>query len=190
MEREIVELRNQLANQQALSSPLAQTHASQHSLGPTTAAHGIPVPQISHSPLDQYMGSQDAVASLLDLKSGGERGFGRSPGPDGKPLRRLEAVVLTHTQVDELFKMYGNHSGCPCTCSLLLASSISITRCSLFLILSVQPTSISRSARSYFGLSYPLLRDTTSLLRSHFQRLRQVSHTCCGRISPMYHRVT
>ena len=55
------------------------------------------------SPLDQYMGSHEAVTSLLDLKSGVD-GFMRSPG--GKPAKRIEDVILTPQQVQELYDMY------------------------------------------------------------------------------------
>lgn len=52
--------------------------------------------------LDQYMGSHEAVASLLDLKSGAE-GYMRSPA--GKPSKRIDDVMLTAEQIEELFNM-------------------------------------------------------------------------------------
>lgn len=110
MEREIQELRAQLAGHTSTnsSSPVNQTHAlpmAQNSFALAQQGYGQPVLQISPSPLDQYMGSHEAVASLLDLKSGGDGAFGRSPKPNAKPSRRLEAVVLSHDQIEELFRM-------------------------------------------------------------------------------------
>lgn len=95
MEKEIVELRNQLANQ----------HSQQVATnGIRGVSYGQAMPQMTSS-LDQYIGSHEAVASLLDLKSGVE-GFMRSPNPVAKPIRRLEDVTLSPDQVQELFDMY------------------------------------------------------------------------------------
>ena len=102
MEREIVELRNQLASQQ--SSPSVQQTASPFAMAQTSLSPTIPHLQSS---LDQYMGSQEAVASLLDLKSGLDGGsFLRSPNGQIIPPRRLENVVLPVERVRELFQMY------------------------------------------------------------------------------------
>ena len=102
MEREIVELRNQLASQQ--SSPTVQ-----HGLSSPFRMNGLTpnatVPQFPSS-LDLYMGSQDAVASLLDLKSGSEgRSFMRSPNGQARPSRCLEDVILTDDRIQELFNL-------------------------------------------------------------------------------------
>jgi hypothetical protein len=154
MEREIVELRNQLANQQGLTSPSAQTHPSQGHFGLTPAPLGQAVPHISPSPLDQYMGSQDAVAGLLDLKSGGENRFGKSPGPDGRPLKRLEGVVLTSSQTDELFRMYDPQNDLAwLDCSQVTASSRSTILYSHFSNRIDLEITTLKDARYYSGLS-------------------------------------
>ena len=57
--------------------------------------------------VDQYLGSEEAVASLLDLKSGGDNGsHHRSPSSMSRPLRRLENVFLTDENVQDLFQQY------------------------------------------------------------------------------------
>lgn len=101
MEREIVELRRQLATQ---ASPIAQ-----HSTVIKAPESVSQSPNISHIPstLDQYMGSQEAVASLLDLRSGLDGGsYLRSPNGQMVPPKRLENVVLVHDRVQELFRQY------------------------------------------------------------------------------------
>ena len=84
---------------------------AQHGLGmmPVTAGgppgpgpgYGLALPPMA-SNLDQYMGSHEAVTSLMDLKSGVD-GYMRSPG--GRPHRRIEDLVLTNEQVESLFNM-------------------------------------------------------------------------------------
>ena len=101
MEREIVELRSQLASQQ--SSPSVQQTASPFGMAQISMSPTIPHLQSS---LDQYMGSQEAVASLLDLKSGLDGGsFMRSPNGQIIPPRRLDDVVLTAERIQDLFQM-------------------------------------------------------------------------------------
>lgn len=101
MEREIVELRRQLAVQ---ASPIAP-HATVNK-APTSSSHSPNISQIP-STLDQYMGSQEAVASLLDLRSGLDGGsYLRSPNGQMVPPKRLENVVLVHDRVQELFRQY------------------------------------------------------------------------------------
>lgn len=102
MEREIVELRRQLTAQQA--SPIAQ-HATVKK-APKSSSQS---PNISHIPstLDQYMGSQEAVASLLDLRSGLDGGsYLRSPNGQVVAPKRLENVVLVHDRVQDIFRQY------------------------------------------------------------------------------------
>ncbi|SLM39609.1 c6 transcription factor [Lasallia pustulata] len=102
MEREIVELRRQLAAQHA--SPIAQ-----HTTVIKAPTSNSQSPNISHIPstLDQYMGSQEAVASLLDLRSGLDGGaYLRSPSGQMIPPKRLENVVLIHDRVQELFRHF------------------------------------------------------------------------------------
>ena len=101
MEREIVELRRQLSLHQA-SSPVT---------GPVIKASlsTSASPTISHLPahMDQYIGSEEAVASLMDLRSGLEGGsFMRSPNAQLLLGRRIGDVVLTHDRVQELFQQY------------------------------------------------------------------------------------
>ena len=53
------------------------------------------------------MGSQEAVSTLMDLRSGLEGGsFMRSPNVQILPSRRLEDVLLTHDRVRDLFQQY------------------------------------------------------------------------------------
>ncbi|KAI4122738.1 MAG: hypothetical protein LQ347_006407, partial [Umbilicaria vellea] len=102
MEREIVELRRQLTAQQA--SPIAQ-HATVKK-APKSSSQS---PNISHIPstLDQYMGSQEAVASLLDLRSGLDGGsYLRSPNGQVVAPKRLENVVLVHDRVQDIFRHF------------------------------------------------------------------------------------
>ena len=101
MEREIVELRRQLAGQQP--SPTIAEPSIKPSFS-TPASPKIPKlpPQIN-----QYMGSEEAVASLMDLRSGLEGGsFLRSPNAQLLLTRRLGDVILTHDRVKDLFHQY------------------------------------------------------------------------------------
>lgn len=57
--------------------------------------------------MDQYMGSEEAVASLMDLRSGLEGGsFLRSPNAQMLLTRRIGDIILTHDRVQELFQQY------------------------------------------------------------------------------------
>lgn len=57
--------------------------------------------------LDQYMGSQEAVASLMDLRSGIEGGsFIRSPSGQVHPSRRIEGLILISDRVRDLYQQY------------------------------------------------------------------------------------
>ena len=98
MEREIVELRNQLARQQASSiGPSIKTSLS------TSAS-----PTISNLPshMDRFMGQEQAVASsLMDLQSG-TGAFARSPNNPLLLHRRIGDVILTHDRVVELFIVF------------------------------------------------------------------------------------
>ncbi|KAL9613159.1 MAG: hypothetical protein Q9167_002279 [Letrouitia subvulpina] len=100
MEREIKSLRDQLATQQS-SSPTAPP--------PLIKAPDTASPTISNlqSNLDHYIDSEEAVASLLDLRSGLEGGsFLRSPNGHIHPPRRIESVTLQHDRVLELFRRF------------------------------------------------------------------------------------
>ena len=88
MEREINELRKQVAQQNgALHNNVLPNGSPDFGLPPTGG-----VGTYTH----------DAVAGLLDLRSG----YDKSPGTRGPPFKRLEDVVLTHDRVQELFKRF------------------------------------------------------------------------------------
>ncbi|KAL9631657.1 MAG: hypothetical protein Q9164_005768 [Protoblastenia rupestris] len=96
MEREIEELKRQLASQQA-SPAIPQIKTE-----PSSSLSQLP------SQMDTFMGSEDhAVASLMDLASGQEGGsFMRSPNARLLMSRRLGDVVLSQDQVHELFQIF------------------------------------------------------------------------------------
>lgn len=99
MEREIVELRMQLSSQQASPTnpnPPIKTSAS------STASPTIPYMQSS---MDQYIGSQqEAVASLMELRSGVDSGaFISHSNGSNFPPRRLETLVLPPEGIRDLF---------------------------------------------------------------------------------------
>lgn len=107
MEREILELRRQVANAQASgSSPASQ----QRHLPPVLVTpkqepgQGSPV-GVYQTPSamsgEHSMGSHEAVASLLDLRSG----FDGSGYLNSSQLKRLEDVMLVPERVTELFHM-------------------------------------------------------------------------------------
>lgn len=114
MEREIVELRRQLARQQQPPNSSASPSRADPQLPPAIKApppgdSASASPTLSQLPsaLDQYMGSQEAVASLMDLRSGLEGGsFLRSPSGHILPSRRIEGVVLIYDRVRDLFRQY------------------------------------------------------------------------------------
>ncbi|KAF7170155.1 hypothetical protein CNMCM6106_004939 [Aspergillus hiratsukae] len=110
MEREIIELRKQIATVQA--NPTAMTPQQAPSLQST---HVTPKQESSHvSPAgvyqtpsaissDQYMGSHEAVASLLDLRSGFD---GSNYKRNGNLFKRIEDVVVAPEKVTELFDLF------------------------------------------------------------------------------------
>ena len=104
MEREIEELKSQLASYGVhpkvpdIKTETIKTEQNPGGLGQ--------VP-----PMDTFMGSEEAVASLMDLASGQEGGsFMRSPNARLLMSRRLGDVTLGQDQVYELFQMYGSHT--------------------------------------------------------------------------------
>lgn len=101
MEREIVELRKQVAEQaNSVNAPTALGMTYQ----PTTSAYG----QI-HSPTTHHWGgSQEAAAGLLDLKSGydGSGTFTRTFAKPADQTKRIEDVTITQDQVAELFHLW------------------------------------------------------------------------------------
>lgn len=108
MEREIIELRKQVANSQA-------NNIAQQQQQPLQSAHPTPKQESSHvSPAgayqtpsaissDQYMGSQEAVASLLDLRSGFDGSNYMRNG--NHQLKRLEDVMVVPETATELFNL-------------------------------------------------------------------------------------
>ncbi|KAI4184198.1 MAG: hypothetical protein L6R41_004913 [Letrouitia leprolyta] len=98
MEKEIQELRRQLANQQSSPMPAVKPPTS------NTAS-----PKISSVPsqLDQYINSEQAVNSLLDLRSGHD-GASHSRNLNGynRPSRRLEGITLAQDQIHDLFHRF------------------------------------------------------------------------------------
>ncbi|KAL8936344.1 MAG: hypothetical protein Q9216_004980 [Gyalolechia sp. 2 TL-2023] len=101
MEKEIQELRRQLANQQ--SSPAASMPSVK---APTSNAAS---PKISSVPsqLDQYINSEQAVNSLLDLRSGLDgASHPRSVNGYVRPSRRLEGITLSQEQIQDLFHRF------------------------------------------------------------------------------------
>ncbi|KAI9821069.1 MAG: hypothetical protein M1827_003802 [Pycnora praestabilis] len=102
MEREIIELRRQLANQ----TPTMPNHGLPMSVPLSTAQNDTMYQAPSR--LDQYMGSHEAVTSLLDLSKSGLDGSGafRSPNSLTGTLRKIEDVTISHDRVTELFNQY------------------------------------------------------------------------------------
>ena len=101
MEREIVELRKQLSSQQASPTTPAPYIKSSHS------ANASPTMPRMRSSMDQYIGSQEAVASLMELRAGSGLDGGsfiRGANGSGSPSRRLENVILVNDHVHDLFR--------------------------------------------------------------------------------------
>ncbi|KAI9826995.1 MAG: hypothetical protein M1819_007089 [Sarea resinae] len=99
MEREIIELRRQLANQSR------QNMEHQVSRTPMSNADS---PGIFNTPSreDQYMGSHEAVASLLDLRQGLDGSQYTNANGRGVGLKKIENVVLTPDRVKDLFNHF------------------------------------------------------------------------------------
>lgn len=105
MEREIVQLRRQLASQQSGSPTTLQT--------PSISIPSVKTesPNVYQSPSthEQYMGSQEAVASLLDLRSGHDgAAYLRNTNGQAAMFRRIDDVALTLDRVRDLFNLYVN----------------------------------------------------------------------------------
>jgi hypothetical protein len=112
MEREIIELRKQIATVQA--NPAAMTPQHHQHASSLQSAHVTPKQESSHvSPAgvyhtpsaissDQYMGSHEAVASLLDLRSGFD---GSNYMRNGNLFKRIEDVLVVPEKVTELFDL-------------------------------------------------------------------------------------
>jgi hypothetical protein len=98
MEREIADLKMQLAQLTNNGRPKGPVTAS--SLYPGASAYASTVP------LDQWNGSHEAVAGLLDLRSGvdSSTGYARSPSGQLATPKRIEDVVVSHERVADLFQ--------------------------------------------------------------------------------------
>ena len=95
MEKEIMELRRQLAEQGTSSAPSVKAEPS---------SPGTPSVPPLQSTVSQYLGSQDAAASLMDLKSGFEgEAYTRSPSGQIIHPRCLGEVVLSRPRQAEMF---------------------------------------------------------------------------------------
>ncbi|KAJ9294663.1 transcriptional regulator family: Fungal Specific TF [Paecilomyces variotii] len=117
MEREIIELRKQVANANAAAAAAAAASMNQQQpqLTPTkqeTPSISTPISSAagvyqgsSGMSADQYMGSHEAVASLLDLRSGfdGSSGYMRN---GGHQFKRIEDVMVAPERVTELFNLF------------------------------------------------------------------------------------
>lgn len=108
MEREIVELRKQVANAQAsAAAPVPQQQALQqaqltpkHESTQVSPAGAYQTPSAMSA--DQ-IGSHEAVVSLLDLRSGFDgAGYMRNGNHQSK---RIEDVIVTRERADELFHL-------------------------------------------------------------------------------------
>ncbi|OJJ51263.1 hypothetical protein ASPZODRAFT_127303 [Penicilliopsis zonata CBS 506.65] len=106
MEREIIELRKQIANVQATSTAVSpqqqQGLPAKQDASQISPAGVYPTPSAMSA--DQYMGSHEAVASLLDLRSGFDgAGYMRN---GNHQLKRIEDVAVGPEKVTELFNLF------------------------------------------------------------------------------------
>jgi hypothetical protein len=125
MEREILELRRQLASARGLSSVDDMAHQASVSADGALPRYSLPSLSTSYpaglglahaSPdlvnsqgtglyhKEPYMGSHEAVASLLDLRQGYDASSGYLLSPNGaNPRRKLEDVTLSGDTISKLF---------------------------------------------------------------------------------------
>jgi hypothetical protein len=98
MEKEIADLKRQLAQQSSSVRPKGPTITN--NLYPGASAYASTVP------IDQWNGSHEAVAGLLDLRSGvdSSTGFARSPSGQLATSKRIEDIVVSNERVAELFQ--------------------------------------------------------------------------------------
>ncbi|KAI4227115.1 MAG: hypothetical protein LQ349_006772 [Xanthoria aureola] len=101
MEKEIHELRRQLATQQSSSTAPSPSVKAPPSEAASPIISNIP------SQLDQYLCTEQAGNSLLDLRSGIDGASQvRSPNGQSRQSRRLGGITLTPDQVDDLFERF------------------------------------------------------------------------------------
>ena len=110
MEREIIELRKQIATGGPVPAVhQQQQHVSSGQLTPKQESSQVSPAGVyqtqtpSALSTDQYMGSQEAVASLLDLRSGYDSSnYLRNGGPQ---IKRIEDVMIVPEKTTELFNL-------------------------------------------------------------------------------------
>ncbi|KAJ5130343.1 uncharacterized protein N7515_006382 [Penicillium bovifimosum] len=106
MEREIMELRKQIASGQNVPRMSQKQQALADQLTPKQESNQVS-PAVYQTPsamsADQYMGSQEAVASLLDLRSGFD---GSNFMRNGVQIKRIEDVMVVPEKVSELFNLF------------------------------------------------------------------------------------
>lgn len=123
MEREIIELRKLIANSNAaaaaaataqylpqhqqISSPLNQTSPSVQMSYGTSPRSVNQTPTNNMAAAEEYMRPHEAVASLLDLRSGLDSShFLRSPNSQLAMFKRIEDVSIAPEKVTELFSRW------------------------------------------------------------------------------------
>ncbi|KAI9369132.1 hypothetical protein BJX61DRAFT_520913 [Aspergillus egyptiacus] len=113
MEREIIELRKQIASVQAAGvGAQAQPHGlataqhtpKQENPSSQVSPAGVYQTPSAMSTADQFMGSHEAVASLLDLRSGYDGSSYMRNG--GQHFKRIEDVAVVPERVLELFDLF------------------------------------------------------------------------------------
>ncbi|KAL3472219.1 hypothetical protein BJX99DRAFT_235947 [Aspergillus californicus] len=110
MEREIIELRKQIATTGA--GPTSQTHGlvtaqqtpKQENSSSQVSPAGVYQTPSAMSTADQFLGSHEAVASLLDLRSGYDGSNYMRNG--SQHFKRLEDVAVGLERVAELFDLF------------------------------------------------------------------------------------
>lgn len=115
MERELLELRKQIANANAAAN--AQQYISQqqspsnHGSQPITMAFNA-APRVAHAnsttiPTDDFLRPHEAVASLLDLRSGlDSSAFLRSPGRHMIMHKTIGDASISPDKITELFNRF------------------------------------------------------------------------------------
>lgn len=97
MEREIIELRKQIANANVSLKLKPKTASGNQD------ASSISTPMAPSGMADRFMGPHEAVASLLDLRSGFDgSGYMRNGSPQ---FKRIEDVMVLADKVTELFDL-------------------------------------------------------------------------------------
>lgn len=107
MEREIIELRRQIANVNATNASLKSQVATPAKQETSTMSTPLGAGAMYQTPTplsnDQYMGSHEAVASLLDLRSGYDGTNYLRNG--GHQFKRIEDVMVATDRINELFSL-------------------------------------------------------------------------------------